>query len=278
MRIQLVSIILLSCLSILVKAQPVPPGAPAVNITEIMYDLPGSNESLEFIELRNPSDTNERSLSGYTFTQGIEFSFPFGFIVQPHEFVLVAKDSVAFENAFGVSAFQWFSGDLDDSGETIILKNNFNQVTDSVVYSSSGPWPSAAAGNGASLVLCNDTLPNGGPTNWTAASNNTGIVVNGTEIHANPGMECSVDNAIRETTSELFNLYPNPSTGAFFISTKLPNSLLEVFSATGELVESRQIQHASQGIRIATNLAEGIYLVRLSCGAQSSDRRLVVVR
>lgn len=258
-------------------AQPLPPGAPAVVITEIMYDLPGTDESLEFIEVRNPSDTNERGLGGYRFAEGIEFSFPSNLVAQPHQFFIVAKDSVAFENAFGVSAFQWTSGDLSDTGERIVLRNNFNAVSDSLTYSNAPPWPMAGAETGASIVHCVDSTAGWNPMNWTAATNSTGIMVNGVELHANPGEECSIDNSIHNLAENGFLIAPNPNTGTFRLQLAgqtQGNLQLDILTLSGQLVYSVP-QNGDRTISI--QLPAGIYLARLSRESATSYQRLVIV-
>jgi hypothetical protein len=263
-------------------AQPAPPGAPAVVITEIMYHAPSAGEdNLEFIELRNPSDTNERSLSGLFFTQGIEFAFPSGLLLQGHEFVIIAKDSVAFEAFFGVPAFQWTNASLSDIGGTIVLRNGFNQVVDSVKYSSASPWPEEASGNGASIVLCNDTLENAGPSNWTAAATNTGLQVNGIPIFANPNADCSGTNSVRDAELNGLLISPNPSNGQF--SLNLPSSFqnkackLTIADLEGRMLYSDAASQLKEH-RFAIDLPNGIYVLSFSDGQHTKHERLVIVR
>lgn len=266
----------LVCLKI--TAQPLPPGAPAVIITEIMYDLPGVDESLEFIELRNPADTNERSLTGYRLTEGVEYNFPHGIIVPAKAFVLIAKDSVLFESTFGIPAFQWTNGDLDDAGEAVVLRNNFNQIADSVFYSNASPWPMAGGSTGASIVLCNDTTDGTDPLNWVAAGNNTGIVVDGVEIHANPGEECSIDNSVTTTNESHLSIYPNPNNGTFTLGgvSRITTPVqLEVFNISGQLILSTQVEKTRD---VSLNLNAGVYLARLSWNSETNYQRLVIVR
>ncbi|MCF8277109.1 MAG: lamin tail domain-containing protein [Flavobacteriales bacterium] len=264
-------------------SQPLPPGSPAIVISEIMYHSPQLGEdNLEFIEIQNPSATSERSLSGHSFVQGIEFTFPIGFLVQPLEYVIIAKDSVAFENTFGIPALQWTSGDLDDAGETIIVKSNFNETVDSIPYTTSAPWPTGADGNGASIVLCIDSLDNSVGANWSTAATNTGIIINGIQIHANPGASCSVNDAISEADTELFSIYPNPNNGNVFLSANaanVSNAVVEIFSTSGHLIARKPLGNSpAEKVLIASGLESGIYLVRLSSGAQVSNKRMVVIR
>ncbi len=256
-----------------VAAQPLPPGAPAVVITEILYNLPGTDQALEFIEVTNPS-MNERGLSGYRFVEGVEYSFPTGLIAQPHQFFIVAKDSVAFENAFGIPAFQWDAGELD-AGQRVILRDNFNQVADSLTYSNVAPWPVVAPGT--SIVMCNDTADASNPVNWSAATNNTGIILNGTTLFANPGEPCSVDNAIAEDLTNVLRLYPNPTQGGFWIETANAHEQLnlEIVSMTGQVVHSQVVDSDTW---IQTDLPDGIYVARAVHRHGLYTQRFIITR
>lgn len=263
--------------------QPIPPGGPPFIITEIMYNPPEAGiDSLEFIELQNPSLTNARNLAGYAFVAGVEYAFPAGIIVQPREYVIIAIDSVAFENTFGIPAFQWTSGALNNNGETLLLENNLHDVIDSVVFDNTSPWPTEADGNGASLVLCVDSLENSGPENWTAAITNTGIVVGSTAILANPGAACSVGNSITEIRYDELVAFPNPNGGIF--SLKLPktwntqNSILRIYDLSGKMVFTQQLYgQEKMTINLMGDLHSGTYLLSLTNKKNVLQQRFVIV-
>jgi hypothetical protein len=258
-------------------AQPLPPGAPAVVITEIMYDLPGTgSDSLEFIELRNPSAVNERSLANYRFLSGIEFAFVGNVLVQPHEFVIVAKDSVAFEIAFGIPAYQWVSGDLDDQGELIVLGNG-NTGVDSVEYSTGGLWSVSAAGLGHSLEFCNDTLNNAIPLYWSASNTNTGIQIGGATIFASPGDVCSVGNSIYRHNRPDVSVYPNPNLGVVTISGITEKFDVTVFDLNGKSVYSRYGLSGNTTLDLNTELASGMYMAAIRTNGQRFYRRISIV-
>lgn len=155
----------------------------AVVITEIMYNSP-SVDSLEFIELYNNGSTAV-NLKDYTF-DGISYTFP-GYNLGAGEYVIVAVDSVAFTNNFGIPAFQFVSGSLNNGGELVRLIDDLGITVDSVDYDDSNGWPIAADGLGASLVLCDANADNNDPANWQAASTMTGVNIDGFEVFANPG-------------------------------------------------------------------------------------------
>lgn len=160
-------------------------GAPGVVISEIMYNPPGLDSDLEYIELYNNSD-NAVNLINYSFAAGIEFTFP-GYNLGAGEYVIVAADSVFFENAFGIPAFEVDGGGLSNGGELIQLVDGDGNVVDEVSYQPDGDWPAGADGAGASLVLCDLDSDNNDPANWQAASTPTGVDVGGIPVFANPG-------------------------------------------------------------------------------------------
>ncbi len=163
-----------------------PPANDDVVISEIMYNPPeAGTDVFEYIELYNRG-SDDINLQGYSFTQGVVFTFP-AHTLSPGDYVIVAVDSVAFENAFGVTAFQWAEGALSNSGETIELSDASGSIVDVVDFSDGGGWPSAADGNGPSLVLCDPDSDNNDSANWQAASTPTGLLVEGIAVFANPG-------------------------------------------------------------------------------------------
>ena len=159
---------------------------PSVIITEIMYNPPESGtDSLEYIEFYNVGSESV-NLDGYTLT-GVEYTFP-DFLLMPGEFVVVAVDSVAFENNFGVAAFQWTAGGLSNGGETVAISDAAGNVVNSVTYDDNAPWPGAAAdGGGASLGLCDFDADNSLGENWGTSTENTGIEINGNMLLGDPG-------------------------------------------------------------------------------------------
>jgi hypothetical protein len=127
-----------------------------LQMTEIMYH-PGSEELLEdealfeFIELKNTKDTR-LDLSGLSFTDGIQFTFPLGAMLDPGRFVVLASDKNAFTRLYGFEPFGAYRGRLDNGGERIRLTIPGGDVVLDVAYGDSRPWPSGADGGGRSLV------------------------------------------------------------------------------------------------------------------------------
>ncbi|MDP6908458.1 MAG: lamin tail domain-containing protein [Flavobacteriales bacterium] len=264
-------------------SQPVPPGSPAVVITEIMYNPPESGaDSLEFVELGNPSQVNERSLSEYFFSEGVDFTFPSGYLIAPGAYVIIAEDSVAFENAFGVVAFEWNNSSLLNTGEAIVFKSSAGQTVDSVNYGISTPWPSSPNGSGTSLVLCNDTLDNNDPNNWSAATTNAGFSIDNVTVFANPNAGCDGLTGIEVETRSGLNIYPNPSYGQLeiggFNNFETGTYALELLRLNGQLVLQRPIKvTAGNSATVNLPVGAGLYLLRIIGSDEISQQRLLIL-
>jgi hypothetical protein len=185
-------------------------------ITEIMYNPPeGGNDSLEFIELYN-NGADAVDLNGYYFSQGVTYTFP-STIMNPGEFIVVCVNATAFQNIFGVQAFEW-SGALSNGGEDIELSDDQGNVIDYVEYSDKTPWDTLADGAGPSLTLCDPSSDNSLPANWKASIKFAAVNADGDSIFATPGAACMTvgyEDLSKATISP--EVYPNPSTGDFFI-------------------------------------------------------------
>ncbi|MCI5059017.1 MAG: lamin tail domain-containing protein [Flavobacteriales bacterium] len=158
-------------------------------INEILYNIPGNGESEEFIELYNAGLT-PISVSNYSFSQGVTFTFPNASIPAGGYYIITA-DSLAFVNSFGfIPDAQWTSGGLSNSGEDIVLIDNLGNTVDSVDYDDATPWPPEADGQGRSLQLCDPTTDNNVGSNWGISNTPTGVnTTTGTDsLYATPGM------------------------------------------------------------------------------------------
>jgi hypothetical protein len=164
---------------------------PDIVITEIMYNPPESGEdSLEFLEFYN-NTAETVNLEGYFMSLGVEYTFP-SIDLPADNYLLLAKDSVAFKATFGVDAYQWTAGALSNGGEPVELSDNFANVVDYVPYDDQFPWDTLADGQGPSLTLCNPDSDNALPENWTASVNFVAINADGDSIYATPGFQCQV--------------------------------------------------------------------------------------
>jgi DNA/RNA endonuclease YhcR with UshA esterase domain len=174
-------------------------------ISEIMYNPPESGtDSLEYIEIYNAGTAV--NLDGYYFAQGVTYTFP-SYMLMSGEYVVVAVDSLAMLNNFGITALQWTSGGLSNGGEDIIINDPTDAMVDIVDFDDANGWPEDAAdGGGSSIVLCDLGADNNDPANWQAATTDSGVDINGNDLRGNPGAasDCQSDFLVRFIATEAF--------------------------------------------------------------------------
>ncbi len=141
-------------------------------INEIHYnpaDIGATKGSLyEFIELKNNGSTMV-NLCNTFFNTGIEYSFPVNTLIEPNGFVVLARDTVAFNSNYTVLADGEFMGKLSNGGEALILNKPDGNLIDKVVYDDYVPWDTIPDGRGESLSLdfvSNPRIDNDNPTSW----------------------------------------------------------------------------------------------------------------
>ena len=160
-----------------------------VIISEILYH-PASENLLEgYVELCN-SGTNAVSLSGWSFTEGINYTFPTNAPIKlaPGAYLVVASDAATFTSKHpGVTNFVAGWGGairthlklLDNAGQTVNEVNFSNDgdwaarilTTNDNSFGHDGwEWTAAHDGAGSSLELLNPHLPNSYGQNWASST------------------------------------------------------------------------------------------------------------
>jgi hypothetical protein len=170
-----------------------------VVISEIMYHPPGTNEAMEFLELRNISPTNVflfdplHPANTWRLRKGIDFDFPTGFSMAPSSHLIVVPFDpdtdtaalAAFRSLHGTNytLIGPYAGNLSNSGELVDLLRpdppqtlpgpDFGLVPyvllDRVDYRDEPPWPLTADGFGDSLQKPIPALYGNDPLHWIAA-------------------------------------------------------------------------------------------------------------
>jgi hypothetical protein len=162
---------------------------PAINdivINEIMYHHGTWDERYEYVELYNRS-ARTVSLSGWAFTDGIDYTFGPGTQLSPDSYIVVAKDPEFIAGVYsnlviGANLVGPYTGELDDHSERIRLSYPYKDVdpltgdaevlmitADEVTYYDGGRWPLWADGQGASLELRDPDSDNDTPDAWAAS-------------------------------------------------------------------------------------------------------------
>ncbi len=197
-------------------------------ITEIMYNPPESGtDTLEFIELYNNGNESV-NLGGYEFISGVDFTFP-SFSLASGDFVVVAVNSAAMLNVFGINTFEWTSGGLVNGGEPIELVNSSGFTIDIVNYDDVSPWPTQPDGYGPSLILCNPDSDNSLGANWTYSQNFVGLNGVDSSIYATPGFsECGFPPVADFNASQTI-IFVNESISFTDLSSNTPSTWLWTF-------------------------------------------------
>lgn len=133
-------------------------------INEIKY---GTGPA-EFIELKNcgatPLDVQGLQLSGLQVDMQIQESI----VIPPNSFIVLAADSTAFNNSYGMNADAIYTGSLNPNGvngESLILTDFFGNSVDLVSYNNLAPWPINLGGSSMGVIDCG--FDNDSPVNWS---------------------------------------------------------------------------------------------------------------
>ena len=114
-----------------------------VTFQEIHYNPPVTQDA-EWIELHNQMAVNV-DISGWKFTNGVEYTFPQGSIINAGANLIIAKLPAHSSWSGFTGILGPYTGLLSNSGETIELRNSTNRLMDRISYGDSGSWPLAAS-------------------------------------------------------------------------------------------------------------------------------------
>gem|GEM_PF-3850849 len=129
-----------------------PAAASNLIVTELNYD-PLDDSGQEFIELMNISSSSSIDLTGVRITEGVTYNFANDLILTPGQRIIIARETSAYTgNAALIGAF--LTGRLSSSEQIIILARTGETIVD-FTYNSTAPWPEAANGAGATIVVRN---------------------------------------------------------------------------------------------------------------------------
>jgi len=142
-------------------------GAEGIVINEIYYNpssMQGDDDDYEFFELYNKS-IMDIPLNGYQITQGVEHTFASTDTLKGLAHLVLAKNSANYPGSI-----QWTSGNINNSGEDIVIKDAGGVTVDSVDYDDGGDWPWLADGWGSGLELVDPDSNNNDAANWYASA------------------------------------------------------------------------------------------------------------
>jgi hypothetical protein len=177
-------------------------------VSEIMYN-PAGDDATEFIELFNRG-TSTLDLTNVRFTKGIDYDFPAGISLSPGAYLLVVKNTTAFEAKYGnnlpVAPGQYDDDSLSNGGELLKLALGTVAIHE-FDFNDDLPWPESPDGDGYSLVLSHtggnlidpilDPLGHGIAANWRASSavdGSPGVSDPTTPFTGTPGNDSDFDD------------------------------------------------------------------------------------
>jgi hypothetical protein len=232
---------------------------PKLVITKIMYHpLPTAqypdDDDLEFLEIRNNSNTTVNLSGVYFLGTGLVYQFPANATLGPFQAVILASNTAAFQSRYGFAPFGQFTRHLSNSSESLVLSDAFGNVIDYVLYSDVSPWPNAD-GNGYYLKLKDLILDNSIASSWIASND----VITSVEEHA--------------YASDV-TIYPNPATDKIYFSTEADILSISIYDIQGKMIMTinGDILHNDLDIR---HLASGSYIIRVTTATGVSTHKFV---
>ena len=146
-------------------ARETDPGQPELPFLDILE---------QWIELYNRG-ADPVDLTGWSFSDGIDFDFAAGTTIEPGEYLVVSNDAVALSEKFPAArVIGDFDGRLARLGERIELQDSTGNPADIVDYRDRGRWDGLADGGGSSLELRDPDADNSVPEAWQASDETDG--------------------------------------------------------------------------------------------------------
>ena len=138
-----------------------------VIINEIHTRPDVKTELVEFVELYNAGDA-EVDISGWSFTEGIRYTFPAGAVIAPGGYVVVAENLAHLEAKFRPSGTVYgpYQGKLSNEGEVLVLRDAEGRKVDELEWKLGFPWPIVGDPPGYSVELVNPAFDGDLGGNW----------------------------------------------------------------------------------------------------------------
>ncbi|MCK9207190.1 MAG: lamin tail domain-containing protein, partial [Salinivirgaceae bacterium] len=248
-----------------------------LKITEIHYhpwDLvigtdTTENKDLEFIELKNES-TKAINISGIIIDSAAYYQVPEATLLNPGAFYVVASKPKAFYLRYGMNPSGNFSGNLDNSGEFLLITDRGGNKILSCTYDDQYPWPEAADGMGFSLAasVTRSTQNPDEPAYWKKS-----VVRHGSPF----------DNDTPIVTNEdlVLETFPNPTHES--LNIRLDNLMssqtmdVSVINQLGKTVYNNQREDTNiETINFTSlGLPPGTYIVKIKTKTQQWIQKII---
>lgn len=264
----------LHCLNVFVQSD-----FESIKLTEIMYHPPDldalEGTELEFLEIKNTSTAVAIDISGLQITDGVEYVFPTGTIMEPQSFLVLASNAEALvQKCPELDVFGEYEGQLSNGGEQIEFTSFDGEIIILVEYDDSEPWPAEADGLGHSLVpiVTNPDHDQSDHTHWMLSEDNT---------CGSPGMDeniisSSISNSHRKHYT---NIHPNPGlTGSEIVirSTSVIQNV-DLYNIEGNRVSTTVVSRQEKEVVFDSPSHAGIYFIHIAYQSGFSEYRSIIV-
>ncbi len=141
----------------------------------------------EFLELHNPG-SEAVDLSGYFFSEGIDYHFPDNTVLDVGAYLVLARvpsHKTWINRPFRV--YGPFEGRLSDRGDELVLLRPDQTEVDRIDYSDSFPWPRGADGYGKSLERIDAAVPSDDFHSWRSSLVDEGTPGRTNSVAGTPG-------------------------------------------------------------------------------------------
>jgi hypothetical protein len=255
-----------------------------LKVTEIHYH-PAENivgkdttegKDLEFIEFKNIGD-NSVNLTGLVLDSAVYYVFPNDILLGPKKFWVVASKPSKFFEFYGKEASGNFSGNLGNSGDTILLTDALKNPLIYFAYYDDAPWPTAPDGDGYSLVSSYFN-PTGNPAKydyWRAS-----LKLYGSPFRDDDG-QSDVDSFEMLSESNL-RVYPNPASDYITISVSDESNSKElgvsIYTINGSLIYQSEIANKATIDLKALDLQSGMYFIQVETNKSVETAKLIFTK
>ena len=250
-----------------------------IKITEIHYNPADQDEvddsEFEFIEIKN-TGTSTLCIGGLKFVSGIDYRFPAESCLGPGDFIVLSSNSRYFVERYGFLPYGEYGGQLDNSGELLVLTTAANDTICSFAYGDGMDWPAEPDGDGYSLVPVefNPVNSQEDASDWRVSHN----------IGGSPGADDMLyPDGKASGLFTLFQNYPNPFadlTNIFYKLNVQADIELAVFSISGQKIITLEKAIKPAGYykvewdgssRYNGRVPDGIYFYRLAVRSTSGS-------
>ena len=264
----------------------------AVVINEINYHSLGAFDPGDWVEI--VARIGNHDLSGWQLKDSKDdniYVIPAGTYIEEGDFLVLAKDSLAFHYRFPevTNVIGNYGFGFGGTGDSVRLFDSGNIMIDWVAYLDQPPWPEAPDGDGPTLELMDPALPNFFYTYWSSSDSPNYYGTPGDTNTAYYRYHIDEFPVIPESW-EIISVYPNPFSEILNISYYAPQAgliKLRIYDILGRRVAQISEMVSDGGFYSMIwdgkdsdgfETASGIYFLRLETKRMSPVIKVVHIR